>query len=119
MKLIVAGGRDYILDIWDLGQLDQICPTEIVSGCCQGADRSGESYAAYHGIPVKRFPADWQTHGKAAGPIRNKAMAAYADAAALFPGGRGTESMYKEAKAAGIKIYDFRRLRRPFPVQKF
>ena len=44
---------------------------------------------------------------KAAGPIRNKEMAEYADAVALFPGGTGTESMFKEAKAADIKIYNY------------
>ena len=36
-------------------------------------------------------------------------MAQYADAVALFPGGIGTKSMYNEAVAAGIVIYDFRK----------
>jgi predicted Rossmann-fold nucleotide-binding protein len=34
-------------------------------------------------------------------------MAEYADAVALFPGGRGTASMRKEAEKAGIEVYDF------------
>lgn len=40
--------------------------------------------AAVNDLPVKQFPADWKTHGKAAGPIRNKQMAEYADAAIIF-----------------------------------
>ena len=110
MKLIIAGGRNYRLTAKDVETLDslQICIEEVVSGGAQGADKSGESYAFYKKIPVKRFPADWQTHGRAAGPIRNKAMAEYADAVALFPGGKGTGSMFREAKAAGLTIYDFR-----------
>lgn len=108
MKCIIAGGRDYRLDEWDLGQLDQIGISEVVSGGAFGVDASGESWAAYNSIPVQRFPADWQTHGRAAGPIRNKQMAEYSDAVALFKGGRGTQSMYNEAKRAGITIHDFR-----------
>lgn len=108
MKCIVAGGRDYRLTQSDLDKLDVLDISEVVSGGATGADASGESYAYFNGLPVKRFPADWQTHGRAAGPIRNQQMAEYADAVALFPGGRGTASMYKEAVKAGIKIYDYR-----------
>ena len=110
MKLIIAGGRHYSLTAEDVDELDHLHRSidEIVSGGAQGADKSGEAYAFYRKIPVKRFPADWQTHGRAAGPIRNKAMAEYADAVALFPGGKGTASMFREAKAAGLTIYDFR-----------
>ena len=56
----------------------------------------------------KRFPADWDKHGRAAGPIRNAQMARYADAVALFPGGRGTASMRRVAEKAGITVYEFR-----------
>ena len=34
-------------------------------------------------------------------------MAEYADAVVLFPGGRGTAFMRKEAEKAGITVYDF------------
>lgn len=111
MKLIVAGGRDYTLtkDDWQL--LTQIGPSEIVSGGAKGADAGGEEYAKYMGLPCKRFPADWKAHGKAAGPLRNRQMAEYADAVALFPGGRGTNSMRDEARRAGIKIFDYAAMR--------
>lgn len=108
MKLIIAGGRDYCLTETDTQGLDRIPISEVVSGGAPGADASGESYAHFNGLPVRKFPADWQTHGKAAGPIRNRQMAEYADGVALFPGGRGTASMFAEAQKAGIEIFDFR-----------
>ncbi len=112
MKLIIAGGRDYKLTSHNFLKLEDILSfywiSEVVSGGATGADECGEWWAAQHNIPVKQFPADWKTHGKVAGPIRNKQMAEYADAVALFPGGRGTESMYQEAIKAGMQIFDFR-----------
>lgn len=59
---------------------------------------------------MKRFPADWKSHGRAAGPIRNEPMAEYADGVALFPGGRGTASMKREAAKRGLRVFVFRSL---------
>lgn len=107
MKLIIAGGRDYSLTAEDIRELDRMPITEVVSGGATGADMSGEHYAEQRGLPVKKFMADWKSHGRGAGPIRNRLMADYADGVALFPGGRGTASMYAEAKKTGIEIFDF------------
>lgn len=108
-KLIVAGGREYKFTEADIQRLNQLLPVdEVVSGCAHGADTEGELWAESHNIPVTRFPALWEKYGKAAGYIRNKIMAKYANAVALFPGGRGTQSMFVEATKAGIKIYDYR-----------
>ncbi len=82
--------------------------TQVVSGGARGVDAQGEAWAVEKDIKVVRFLADWNRYRKAAGPVRNRKMAAYADAVALFPGGRGTENMYEEARKAGILIYDFR-----------
>ncbi len=110
MKLIIAGGRKYRLTENDrsykLGSIAGI--TEVVSGAASGADRDGEQWAKERGIPIKKFPADWDSLGRAAGPIRNGAMAEYADAVALFPGGDGTDDMYRKADKAGLKIFDWR-----------
>jgi hypothetical protein len=112
MKLIIAGGRDYQLNSFDYQRLDIIHRvlklTEVVSGKARGADRCGEIWAARNNVPIKPFPADWDNLGKRAGFIRNQEMAAYADAVALFPGGRGTNNMYDEACGRGLLIYDFR-----------
>ena len=112
MKLIIAGGRDYKFTVDDFLRLGKLHRehgiTEVISGKAKGADWYGEYWAYENQIPVKPFPADWKAHGKAAGPMRNQAMASYADAVALFPGGKGTDSMYRIAKATGIEIFDFR-----------
>lgn len=109
MKLIIAGGRDYRFtpkDIEQLNSLENI--TEVVSGGAKGADAEGENWAREQNIPVKVFKADWKQYGRGAGPRRNQAMADYADAVALFPGGKGTENMFKEAQKASLNIYDWR-----------
>lgn len=108
MKTVIAGGRGYkLLDV-DRFLLDRLNITEVVSGGAAGADTEGETYARGRSVPVKRFPADWEKHGRAAGPIRNRQMAEYADQVVLFPGGRGTASMYEEARKAKKLIWDYR-----------
>lgn len=109
MRLIIAGGRDYQFTLTDCGRLELLIAkvTEVVSGGATGADRCGELWANINKIPVKVFTADWKAYGKAAGPIRNRQMAEYADAVALFPGGKGTLNMKAEAERAGIEIFNF------------
>ena len=104
MKTIIAGGRAYHLRPKDHALLDTLGITEVVSGQCSGADRGGELWAASAHIPVRYFPANWSMYGRAAGPLRNKHMAEYADALVAFPGGRGTASMLREAKRLNLKI---------------
>lgn len=111
MKVIIAGGRNF--DDYEL--LRVVCNAvlatakdiEIVSGGASGADALGERYAAEMGYPLKRFPADWNTHGKAAGPIRNKQMAEYANGLIAFwdSSSRGTKHMIETAKKNGLKVY--------------
>ncbi len=90
MKLIIAGSRELSLwpedidDGFDEFVLSRLDVTEVVSGGARGVDDSGEAWAAARGLRVKRFPADWNRYGKAAGSIRNEQMARYADAAILF-----------------------------------
>lgn len=108
MKVIIAGGREgfdeeTVFEILNVAAID-IEITEVVSGCAPGVDELGQLWASERGIPVKRFPADWNQHGKAAGPIRNEQMANYADALiAIWDGkSRGTGDMIKRAKRRGL-----------------
>lgn len=111
MRLIVAGGRDY-----DLGQagrrfLDAFSEHHgveaLLTGGASGADRGAEEWARDRGIPVEVYKPAWETHGKAAGPRRNRQMAASGDALVAFPGGRGTASMVAEARRALLPVYFF------------
>ena len=112
MKVIIAGGRDFTnykllyLKCYNIiGDRDPET-VEIVSGGAKGADSVGESFAVIRGYKIKRFPADWDTHGKFAGIKRNREMAEYADALIAFWDGssRGTKNMIEEAKKRGLKI---------------
>lgn len=108
MKTIIAGMRDYhnysVLK-FAMNQLD-FMPTEIVSGAASGVDSLGERWAKENGIPIKRFHADWDEHGKAAGPIRNRKMASYAHAlVAIWDGkSRGTSNMIEEARRRNLTV---------------
>lgn len=104
-KVVVAGGRDFedysLLEAkLDYLLVNYLPHVQIVSGKASGADALGERYAAARGLSVAEFPADWKTHGKAAGPIRNREMAKYADAVIVFWDGvsRGTKNMRELAQ---------------------
>lgn len=78
----------------------------VLSGCARGADKLGEEWAKNTDIPIKRFPADWERHGRKAGFIRNCDMAREADQLVAFWDGKnkGTAHMIKEAKRRKLKV---------------
>ena len=83
----------------------------IISGCARGPDEMGIIYAAHNFIPVIEFPADWEKFGKAAGHIRNREMAEYANrytkgALLCFWDGksRGSKHMIDIAEKAGMNV---------------
>lgn len=90
LKVVIAGSRDTSPTLDELDKLFSLTEfpikliEEVVSGTAKGVDQAGELWALERGIPLKQFPADWQKHGKAAGPIRNREMAEYADAAIVI-----------------------------------
>ena len=110
--MIIAGGRDYIptaIDCLKLAfELGRIGATEIVCGMANGADRFGLNIGKALGYTIKKFPAEWEKHGKAAGLIRNGEMARYADILILYPGGRGTDNMKRQAEENGLKIIEIK-----------
>ena len=102
MKVIVAGGRDFVAKQkhkdWLIEQLEKLKATSIVCGMAKGADTFGKIVGEELGLEILKFPADWNKHGKAAGPIRNNEMAKVADACILFPGGVGTADIEQKAQ---------------------
>jgi hypothetical protein len=109
LKVIIAGGRDitdYSL-VEDAIKESKFDISEIVSGGARGVDHLGELYAAENNIKLTVFPADWDTHGRAAGPIRNRQMAGYGEALiAIWDGvSRGTKNMIEEATKKGLLVY--------------
>lgn len=117
-RIIITGGRkrnsssDYKMldnDIWVLDHTGSFTgnPVIIQGGCPTGIDSLARKVAEKHSIHLETFPANWKKHGRAAGPIRNQAMAdAGADLCLAFPSaGRsaGTWDMIRRAVAAGIE----------------
>ena len=107
-RTIIAGGRDLPEVMTHWRALDRaritLSITEVVCGGARGGDTIGRQWAEDRGIPVKMFPADWKTHGRAAGPIRNQQMADYAEALIALPGGRGTADMIERAQKRGLRV---------------
>jgi len=119
MRTIIAGSRtiDDIRLVRNAVVKSGFCITEIISGNARGVDRAGERYAKQAGIDLVIFPANWERHNRAAGPIRNERMARYAIADESRPGAliaiwdgqsRGSKNMIDTAKALGLKVFVLR-----------
>ncbi|WP_352812796.1 DUF2493 domain-containing protein [Mesorhizobium sp. M0387] len=80
----------------------------VIHGDADGADRLSGTLAESRQIPVRAFPADWETHRRAAGPIRNKQMLdeGTPDLVVAFPGGRGTANMVLQSRSAGVSVME-------------
>jgi hypothetical protein len=124
MRILVCGGRNY--NDWEKvrNTLEKLAvkhskfykPDEnwlpsdfvIITGGATGADDLGASWAMVNWTGYVEFKADWEKHGKAAGPIRNQAMIdeGKPDIVVAFPGSRGTADMVRRAKAAGIEVME-------------
>ena len=128
IKIIIAGPRDFNNQSFVFSALDMVFSKltknqreynnhleiknlesiEIVEGGATGIDALAKSYAISKSIKYKEFPADWNKHGRAAGPIRNKQMAEYSDILIAFRyvdnPSRGTENMIKQAKENSLKV---------------
>ena len=111
MRVLVCGGRDYADYAYveeNLNDLPLGNSSVIIHGGAQGADRLAERWAFAHGVDSERFSADWEKHGKAAGPIRNQRMIdeGQPDLVVAFPGGKGTADMIRRARAAGVDVVE-------------
>lgn len=84
----------------------------IIAGGAKGADTLAIDYAVTNFCPFKEFPADWDKHGRAAGPIRNQQMLDEGKPCLVvaFPTekSRGTWDMIRRAKKAGVETLVFR-----------
>lgn len=114
-RVLVCGGRDFSDRAAVARVLRPYKPENIISdvsdcilivGGAPGADTLAEEWADVYGVRKRVFLADWNTHGRAAGPIRNQRMIdeGKPDLVVAFPGGRGTDDMVKRAEKAGIPV---------------
>ena len=115
MRVLVCGSRDF--DDWPT--MLWFCRTflngdVLIAGGARGADTLARKAVVALGmaVAVQEFPADWDQHGKAAGPIRNQPMLdeGQPDLVVAFLSkplaeSRGTADMVRRAKAAGVPTY--------------
>jgi len=111
LRVLVCGGRNFndplTLGSWLGGIIKSHGIAVIIEGGARGADHMARQFAKWKGIPVRTFYADWDFHGRAAGPIRNRDMLTEGkpDLVVAFEGGRGTADMVRQAKEAGIPVF--------------
>lgn len=82
----------------------------VISGKARGVDTAAIDWACVNWCQFREYPADWNKHGKAAGPIRNRQMLdeGKPDLVVAFPGGKGTADMVKVAKARGFEVMEIK-----------
>ena len=109
MRVIIAGSRNItdlkvVAQAWEASKFNI---TEVVTGCARGVDTLAILVAKAHEVPVKRFPADWLKHGRAAGIMRNIEMAKYAEALIAVWDGKsfGTKHMLKVAADMNLPLF--------------
>lgn len=108
MRTIIAGSRSFN----DAALLHKVCdaleppPSVVLHGLAKGADTLAAFWAAARGIPIEGFPAQWATHGKSAGRLRNEKMAATAERLVAFWDGSspGTKHMIDTARRKGLVV---------------
>lgn len=74
-KILITGDREWD----DIPRVVEVLKgyrpgTILVHGACRGADIICAAVAETLGFEVRGYPADWEKHRKAAGPIRNRQM---------------------------------------------
>lgn len=81
---------------------------EVDNGDAYGGDHLGVIMADSYGIKIEDFKADWRKNGKAAGMVRNRAMADYADELYLVWDGKsaGSKNMKEEMVKRGKPVHE-------------
>jgi hypothetical protein len=116
-RILVTGSRDWTNEttivtelLHAAGHINPLLRSEVIliSGACPtGADSIAEKWWTVWGGTVERHPADWQTHGKKAGFVRNAEMVNLgADVCLAFikDHSKGATMTAELAKKAGIEV---------------
>jgi predicted Rossmann-fold nucleotide-binding protein len=124
-RILICGGRDF--NDWEFFRdkmeeiarkcfertvedeyLNYLYAVTIICGGANGVDAMAEEWAMVNWASLYVFKADWEKHGKAAGPIRNQQMLdeGKPDLVIAFPGGAGTADMVRRAKKAEVEVWE-------------
>jgi predicted Rossmann-fold nucleotide-binding protein len=111
LRIIVCGGRNYRDKSKVFAALDRLhaaCGIDcVIQGGADGADDLALQWAAGRGVCCVAVMAQWDKHGRVAGPLRNQEMIdrGRPDGVVVVPGGRGTADMVRRAEAAGLTVW--------------
>lgn len=114
-RILITGSRDWTdynaIAMSIVGEIEShLEDVVIVHGAAPGADSLAGDFARAFNYTEERHPAQWEVHGKAAGPIRNQKMVDLgADVCLAFPlpQSRGTYDCMRRAEEAGIPVKVF------------
>lgn len=108
MRIVVTGGRRYGGASMLFRVLDLLKPERVAQGGAPGADALALEWCAIRKVKCVSYPADWLTHGNAAGPIRNREMLTgeRPDLVVAFPGNVGTRDCMRQARAMGLVVLE-------------
>ena len=121
MKVAIVGSRDFALkpehytarqEVFIQNAVSRMRHTDyIVSGGANGADFWAEYFARNYSVGRIIHAADWNGHGKSAGPIRNALIVESADCLLAFytdrSKSRGTNNCVAQARKKGIPVYEY------------
>ena len=116
MNVLITGSREWTdrdlmrrVLVRELTALDPSLAADVtvMHGACRGADLMAARLLNTSVYKVRAFPADWQTHGKRAGILRNLQMLDEGPVLVLaFQVGRsrGTQHVIDEARKRNIPV---------------
>ena len=111
-RIAVCGGRDYLDREKLFASMDKVLEKHpkmvlVHGGCETGADEYARQWAGKRFVPQHIYLAQWDRHGKGAGPIRNRQMARSGlTGLVAFPGGRGTDNMVRHCRDYGVPVLE-------------
>lgn len=118
LRVLVTGSRTFsdarIVDAVLTGLWHNYGSMLVIAGGAKGADDLAGRWCDRWEFPLETWPADWEKHGKAAGPIRNQKMLdrfegepdlvlAFVDKP--LEESKGTADMVRRARKAGVQVY--------------
>lgn len=125
IRVLVCGSRDWG-DLNTIGERLSLLPpdTTIIHGAASrgvdgrevSADALADVVARELNMDVEPHPADWKTHGRAAGPIRNLEMLdSGIDLVLAFQRdmSKGTQHTIREAQRRGVAVEVFTKWSKP------
>lgn len=114
MRVLICGDRNWndyaaVREVVATFPLD----TVVIEGEARGADSMARDAANERGLTVIGVPALWERFGRAAGPIRNRAMLTHChpDLVIYFhhnlAASKGTRDMTELARKGGLQVFSW------------